>query len=199
VSVATRGDEVLAAAHRCRPALIVLDLKLPGMTGLDVARALRRESQVPIIMVTARVEEEDRLRGLEVGADDYLTKPFSPRELVARARAVLRRAAGPAPAGDVVRLLDVTIDLPRMTVARGGKAVDLTPTEFQLLAGMARKPGRVFTRAQLLYIVQGDAGEAFDRAIDAHVKNIRRKLEPDPRSPRYLLTVYGVGYKCVET
>jgi two-component system, OmpR family, alkaline phosphatase synthesis response regulator PhoP len=149
-------------------------------------------------MVTARVEESDRLRGLEIGADDYLTKPFSPRELVARVRAVLRRSAAPADARERIDLGDLAIDVPRMTVSRAGQPVDLTATEFQLLAALARQPGRVFTRAQLLDVVQGDAGEAFDRAIDAHVKNIRRKLEPDPRSPRYLLTVYGVGYKCAD-
>jgi two-component system alkaline phosphatase synthesis response regulator PhoP len=167
------------------------------MNGIDVARSLRRTSQVPIIMVTARVEESDRLRGLEVGADDYITKPFSPRELVARVRAVLRRA-NPAPPPDVIRIADLVIDVPRMAVSRHGGAVDLTTTEFQLLSALARQPGRVFTRAQLLDAIQGDDGEAFDRAIDAHVKNIRRKLEPDPRSPRYLLTVYGVGYKCLD-
>ena len=175
----------------------MLDLKLPQTGGLDVARSLRRTSQVPIIMVTARVEESDRLRGLEVGADDYITKPFSPRELVARVRAVLRRAT-PEPPSDVIRIADLVIDVPRMTVTRAGNAIDLTVTEFQLLSAMARQPGRVFSRAQLLDAVQGDDGEAFDRAIDAHVKNIRRKLEPEPRSPRYLLTVYGVGYKCLD-
>jgi DNA-binding response OmpR family regulator len=168
------------------------------MDGLDVARALRHDSEVPIIMVTARVEESDRLRGLEIGADDYLTKPFSPRELVARVRAVLRRTAVGHDVRDRIRLGDLSIDLPRMTVTRGRQPVDVTATEFQILAAMARQPGRVFTRAQLLDAVQADGGEAFDRAIDAHIKNIRRKLEPDPRSPRYLLTVYGVGYKCAD-
>jgi two-component system, OmpR family, alkaline phosphatase synthesis response regulator PhoP len=165
------------------------------MDGIDVARALRRGSQVPIIMVTARVEEADRLRGLEVGADDYLTKPFSPRELVARVRAVLRRSVGNSPS-DRIQLGDLVIDVPGMTVTRSGHPVDLTTTEFQVLSVMAQRPGRVFTRGQLLDAVQGESVEATDRAIDAHVKNIRRKLEPDPRAPRYLLTVYGVGYKC---
>jgi two-component system alkaline phosphatase synthesis response regulator PhoP len=168
------------------------------MDGLDVARALRRRSDVPIIMVTARVEESDRLRGLEIGADDYLTKPFSPRELVARVRAVLRRAAAGHDTRERIQLADLSIDLPRMTVMRSRHPVELTATEFQILAAMARQPGRVFTRAQLLDAVQADGGEVFDRAIDAHVKNIRRKLEPDPRAPRYLLTVYGVGYKCAD-
>ena len=167
------------------------------MNGIDVARSLRRTSQVPIIMVTARVEEADRLRGLDVGADDYLTKPFSPRELVARVKAVLRRSM-PAPPADVIRVADLVIDQPRMSVTRSGHSIDLTTTEFQLLSAMARQPGRVFTRAQLLDAVLSDDGEAFDRAIDAHIKNIRRKLETDPRAPRYLLTVYGVGYKCLD-
>ncbi|HTM04617.1 MAG TPA: response regulator transcription factor [Vicinamibacterales bacterium] len=198
VALATTGEQALDLARDRRPALVVLDLRLPRMDGLDVARALRHDSEVPIIMVTARVEESDRLRGLEIGADDYLTKPFSPRELVARVRAVLRRTAVGHDVRDRIRLGDLSIDLPRMTVTRGRQPVDVTATEFQILAAMARQPGRVFTRAQLLDAVQADGGEAFDRAIDAHIKNIRRKLEPDPRSPRYLLTVYGVGYKCAD-
>jgi DNA-binding response OmpR family regulator len=199
VVTAGSGEAGLALARERGPDLVVLDLKLPGMSGIEVATVLRRESSVPIIMLTARVEESDRLLGLEVGADDYVTKPFSPRELVARVRAVLRRTAAP-PATDVLRVLDLSLDVPRMAVERGATPVDLTTTEFQLLATLARRPGRVFTRAQLLDAVRGaDAdGDAFDRAIDAHVKNIRRKIELDPRQPRYLLTVYGVGYKCAE-
>jgi two-component system alkaline phosphatase synthesis response regulator PhoP len=191
------GEEALAVSRRRAVDLVVLDLKLPRMDGIDVARTLRRESPVPIIMVTARVEEDDRLLGLEVGADDYITKPFSPRELVARVRAVLRRAAAP-PAGPVIRLADLTLDLERMTVSRGADRIELTASEFQLLAALAREPGRVFTRGQLLDAVHGEDVEPFDRAIDAHVKNLRRKIEPDPRSPRYILTVYGVGYKCAD-
>jgi two-component system, OmpR family, alkaline phosphatase synthesis response regulator PhoP len=199
VVVSASGEQALTLARREQPALIVLDLRLPDMNGIDVARTLRRASDVPIIMVTARVEEADRLRGLEVGADDYLTKPFSPRELVARVRAVLRRSVGSRTPADLIRVGDLVIDVPRMTVSRSGTTVDLTTTEFQLLSAMAQRPGRVFTRSQLLEAVQGDGGESFDRAIDAHVKNIRRKLEPDPRAPRYVLTVYGVGYKCCDT
>ena len=198
VLITPTGEEALAIA-RARPiALIVLDLRLPGIGGIDVARALRRESDVPIIMLTARVEESDRLLGLEAGADDYVTKPFSPRELVARVKAVLRRSAS---AADVGRLTigDVVLDMPRMTATRGGAAIDLTPTEFQLLAAMARHPGRVFTRSQLLDAVRGEEVDSFDRAIDAHVKNVRRKIEADPRRPRYVLTVYGVGYKCTDS
>jgi len=197
VVTAPDGAAALARWRERRPDLVVLDLKLPRLDGIEVARTLRRESDVPIIMVTARVEESDRLLGLDVGADDYMTKPFSPRELVARVRAVLRRSSRPAENPELT-IGDLTLDVPRMIAARDGASVDLTATEFQLLATMARHPGRVFTRAQLLDAVHGDAGDAFDRAIDAHVKNIRRKIEPDPRTPRYLLTVYGVGYKCAD-
>jgi DNA-binding response OmpR family regulator len=199
VITASDGPHALEVARARQPDLVVLDLGLPGIDGLDVARTLRRESTVPIIMLTARVEESDRLLGLELGADDYVTKPFSPRELVARVRAVLRRADSAAAIGDVVRLADLTIDLPRMKVARNRATVELTPTEFQLLATLARQPGRVFTRAQLLDAVRGIEVESFDRAIDTHIKNIRRKLEPDPRNPRYVLTVYGIGYKATES
>jgi two-component system alkaline phosphatase synthesis response regulator PhoP len=191
------GEQALAIV-RSRPlALIVLDLRLPGLGGIDVARAIRRSSTVPIIMVTARVEEEDRLIGLEAGADDYITKPFSPRELVARVRAVLRRSALPADR-DVLRAGDLTLDVPRLAAARNGQPIELTPTEFHLLAALARHPGRVFTRGQLLDAIRGDAVEPFDRAIDAHVKNLRRKIEIDPRRPAIVLTVYGVGYKCAD-
>jgi two-component system alkaline phosphatase synthesis response regulator PhoP len=198
VLTVANGEEALAIA-RSRPlALIVLDLRLPGLGGIDVARAIRRDSAVPIIMVTARVEEDDRLRGLEAGADDYITKPFSPRELVARVRAVLRRSELPAER-QVLRAGDVTLDVPRLAAARDGQSIDLTATEFHLLAALARQPGRVFTRGQLLDAIRGDALEAFDRAIDAHVKNLRRKIERDPHSPSIILTVYGVGYKCADS
>jgi two-component system alkaline phosphatase synthesis response regulator PhoP len=200
-SVITAGDgsEALALAGARHPDLVILDLGLPGIDGVDVARTLRRQSNIPIIMLTARVEESDRLLGLELGADDYVTKPFSPRELVARVRAVLRRAGASAANSDLVRLADLTIDVPRMIVGRNGTTIDLTPTEFQLLAALARQPGRVYTRAQLLDAVRGIEVESFERAIDTHIKNIRRKIEPDPRRPRYVLTVYGIGYKGAET
>ncbi|HET8772148.1 MAG TPA: response regulator [Thermoanaerobaculia bacterium] len=189
--VLTAGDGVRAldSVRGRRPDLIVLDLGLPRLDGIDVAKRVRAESDVPIIMLTARVEEDDRLRGLEVGADDYVTKPFSPRELVARVQAVLRRAS-PDP-GDAFRARDLAIDAAKRTVTRGGDPIDLTPTEFQLLATLARHPGRVFTRVQLLDAVRGSASEAFDRAIDAHVKNIRRKLGETP----YIVSVYGIGYR----
>jgi DNA-binding response OmpR family regulator len=196
VTAAGDGQMALTMYRHTKPALVVLDLGLPGIDGLDVARTLRRESDVPIIMLTARVDEADRLIGLELGADDYVSKPFSPRELVARVRAVLRRAGGereqappPIVAGDV------RIDLERRHVTVGGQTVDLTPTEFDLLAVMARHPGRVFTRLELLDRVQGYAFEGYERTVDAHVKNLRQKIEPDPKQPRYLLTVYGVGYR----
>ena len=192
---ASDGSEALTRARTDHPELIVLDLGLPKLDGLDVARALRRDSNVPIVILSGRSDESDKLVGLELGADDYVTKPFSPKELVARVRAVLRRVERPAPATDVIRASDVTLDLPRMRVRAGDRDVDLTPTEFQLLAALAREPGRVFTRSQLLDAVHGVAFESYERAIDAHVKNIRRKLEPDPREPHYLQTVHGVGYR----
>ena len=191
------GEDALVLAASRRPDLVVLDLGLPQMDGFDVAKRLRAETSVPIIMLTARVEESDRMHGFDVGADDYVTKPFSPRELVARVQAVLRRTTA-RPDARVLKLGELTLDVPRMTAARAGHSLDLTATEFQLLATLARHPGRVFTRSQLLDAVRGEDSEGFDRAIDVHVKNIRRKIEADPHRPRYLLTVYGVGYKCSE-
>ena len=199
VLVASDGPSALRSARTGQPDLVVLDLGLPGLDGLDVARALRRGGEVPIIMLTARTEESDKLVGLELGADDYLTKPFSPKELVARVRAVLRRAEGLRSPSDVIRVgSEVELDVPRMEARFGGRRIDLTKTEFQLLATMARQPGRVFTRAQLLDAVRGVAFESYERAIDAHIKNIRKKVETDPRTPRYLLTVFGVGYRFAE-
>jgi two-component system alkaline phosphatase synthesis response regulator PhoP len=198
VVVASTGPQALALARSQHPALIVLDLKLPDLDGLEVARALRRESDVPIIMLTARVEESDRLAGLEIGADDYVTKPFSPRELVARVKAVLRRVSNQPAPGEPLLVADLTIDQARLTVRRGTTPIEVTATEFQVVATLARQPGRVFTRAQLLDAVRGLEVDSFERAIDTHVKNIRRKLERDPRNPRYILTVYGVGYKFLE-
>jgi DNA-binding response OmpR family regulator len=190
------GDAALASARRSRPDLVVLDLGLPGRDGLDVARVLRRTSSVPIVMLTARGDEIDRVVGLELGADDYVVKPFSPKELVARVRAVLRRTqAAQAGGPEVLRVADVEVDLPRMRVSVAGRPVELTPTEFQLLWALMREPGRVFTRGQLLDAVHGVAFESYERAIDAHVKNLRKKLEPTPGRPRYLLTVHGVGYR----
>jgi len=199
--VVTAGDGQMALTvyRHESPALVILDLGLPGVDGLDVARTIRRDADVPIIMLTARVDEADKLIGLELGADDYVTKPFSPRELVARVRAVLRRAGGEreAPQPPIVAG-DVTIDLERRRVSVSGQVVELTATEFDLLVVLARHPGRVFTRLELLDRVQGYAFEGYERTVDAHVKNIRQKIEPDPKQPRYLLTVYGVGYRFAE-
>jgi len=195
VTTVGSGADALSIARTKRPDLIVLDLGLPHMDGLDVTRTLRQRSNVPIIMLTARVDESDKLIGLELGADDYVTKPFSPKELVARVRAVFRRIDAAPERGDIVRAGEVTLDKRRMQASVGTQSIDLTSTEFELLATLASQPGRVFTRAQLLDAIRGVEAESFDRAIDAHVKNVRRKLEPDPRNPRYVLTVHGVGYK----
>jgi two-component system alkaline phosphatase synthesis response regulator PhoP len=197
VSIARDGPEGLMRARTEHPDLVVLDLGLPGLDGLDVTRALRRDSQVPIIMLTARDDETDKVIGLELGADDYVTKPFSPRELVARVRAVLRRRQ-PAETSDLLVVGDLLVDPVRMRVSVEGRAAELTATEFTLLAEMARQPGRVFTRSQLLDAIHGVAFESYERAIDAHVKNVRRKIEADPHAPRRLLTVYGVGYRLAD-
>ena len=195
VLTAVDGAAALRTARSHRPDLVVLDLGLPGLDGLDVARSLRRDGQVPIIMLTARADESDKLVGLELGADDYVTKPFSPKELVARVRAVLRRAEALREPADVVTVGDVVLDSGRIEVRVRGRQVEVTPTEFQLLVTLARQPGRVFTRAQLLNAIHGVAFEAYERAVDAHIKNLRKKIEPDPRNPRYLLTTFGVGYR----
>jgi DNA-binding response OmpR family regulator len=195
VIVVGDGGSAVASVRSAKPDLLVLDLGLPGRDGLDVAREIRRWSDTPIVMLTARGDETDRIVGLEIGADDYVVKPFSPKELVARVRAVLRRSRTAARGNEVVRAGDVEIDTAKMRVSVGGTQVDLTPTEFQLLATLAREPGRVFTRSQLLDAVHGVAIESYERAIDAHVKNIRRKIEPQPGSPRYVVTVHGVGYR----
>ena len=198
VAVVGDGSSALAAVRGNRPDLVVLDLGLPGIDGLDVARELRRTSTTPIVMLTARGEETDRIVGLELGADDYLVKPFSPKELVARVRAVLRRTSGVAAGAEVLRADDVEVDLSKMRATIGGRPVDLTPTEFQLLATLVREPGRVFTRGQLLDALHGVTVDSYERAIDAHVKNLRRKIEPEAGRPRYVLTVHGVGYRFVD-
>lgn len=194
---AADGQTALTAFHSEKPHLVVLDLMLPQIDGWEVARQIRAAGTTPIIMLTARGDEVDRLLGLGLGADDYIVKPFSPREVVARVRAVLRRTAGET-ASEVLAVGDLTIDIARMEVHRGGAAVTLTPTEFRLLAAMARAPGRVFTRLQLIDLAQGHAFEGYERTIDAHIKNLRQKLEPDPHRPRYVLTVHGAGYRLAE-
>jgi two-component system alkaline phosphatase synthesis response regulator PhoP len=202
VVTANDGQMALTQARHERPDLVVLDLMLPGgLDGLDVCRRLRQDpglADVPIIMLTARIEETDRLIGLELGADDYVTKPFSPRELVARVRAVLRRARDHGPPPGIIHAGELAVDLIKRSVAVGGQPLSLTPTEFDLLAVMARHPGRPFSRAQLMDLVYDVAYTGYDRAIDSHIKNLRGKIEPDPRQPRYILTVYGVGYKFCE-
>lgn len=198
VVVATDGEAALREVRAAKPDLVVLDLGLPGRDGLDVIRQLRRSSNVPVVILTARGDESDRILGLEMGTDDYIVKPFSPRELVARVRAVLRRTEIAREPAEVVRVGDVEIEVSRLQARVGGRAVDLTAVEIQLLAHMAREPGRVFTRAQLLDVLHGVAFESFERAIDSHIKNIRRKIEPDPARPRYIQTVYGVGYRFSE-
>ena len=195
VIVVGDGGSAVASVRSSKPDLLVLDLGLPGRDGLDVAREIRRWSNTPIVMLTARGDETDRIVGLELGADDYVVKPFSPKELVARVRAVLRRMRTAERGEEVLRAGDVEVDTGKMRVSVAGTQVELTPTEFQLLATLVREPGRVFTRSQLLDAVHGVAIESYERAIDAHVKNIRRKIEPAPREPRYLLTVHGVGYR----
>ena len=195
VVAAGDGKDALETARRDRPDLVVLDLGLPGMDGLDVCRALRKDSTVPIIMLTARVEETDRLIGLELGADDYITKPFSPRELVARVRAIFRRVHSSAETSSLIRAGGLEIYLDGHDVTLDGRAVRLTPIEFNVLATLAGRPGQTFTRAQLLDRLHAVDYEGFDRSIDSHVKNLRRKIEPTPSKPHYVLTVYGVGYK----
>jgi two-component system alkaline phosphatase synthesis response regulator PhoP len=190
--ILTAGDGLqgLAMARSQKPDLIVLDLMLPGMDGLDLCRTLQHESSVPIIMLTARIEETDKLIGLALGADDYITKPFSPRELVARVRTVLKRASGD-PTSEVIRAGDLTLDRSRYQVELPDRTVVLTMTEFELLATMMSQPGRIFTRGQLLNAVRGVSFESYERAIDSHIRNLRRKLEPG----EYIITVHGIGYK----
>jgi two-component system, OmpR family, alkaline phosphatase synthesis response regulator PhoP len=189
------GEAALASARGQKPDLVVLDLGLPGMDGLDVARELRRSSAVPIVMLTARGEESDRIVGLELGADDYLVKPFSPKELVARVRAVLRRTNGSMVRQEVLHAAGVELDVPKFRAAVDGRAVELTPTEFELLATLMREPGRVLTRGQLLDALHGISLDTYERAIDAHIKNLRKKIEAEPARPQRILTVHGVGYR----
>ena len=198
VITAADGTRGLSLARNEKPDLVVLDLMMPGMDGLDVCRQLRREGTMPIVMLTARVEESDKLIGLELGADDYITKPFSPRELVARVRTVLRRAEGSSSPAEVIRAADLTLDRNRYVVTLPTGEVSLTPTEFEILSALASQPGRIFSRGQLLMAARGVAFESYERAIDSHIRNLRRKIEPDDREPRYIVTVHGVGYKFAE-
>jgi DNA-binding response OmpR family regulator len=197
------GREGLALAQALQPRLIVLDLMLPDLSGEQVCAELRRDSDVPIVMLTAKSTEDDRIRGLDRGADDYLVKPFSPRELVARVRALLRRSGGDMrPAGDPALRFDggrLLLDPERHQAVVDGQSIELTPSEFKLLLALARSPGRVFSRFELINRVQGHDYDGYERTIDAHVKNLRRKIEPDAARPRYVQTVHGVGYRLAET
>jgi DNA-binding response OmpR family regulator len=196
VFLSVRGDEGLTLWEQSKPDLLIIDLNLPGVDGLEVTRTIRKKSDVPIIMLTARVEEMDRLIGLELGADDYISKPFSPREVVARVKAVLRRSSRSA-SEDNKRLEfdDLVIDIEGHRVTRGEQILELTPTEFSILVTLASQPGRVFSRLQLLEQSQGTAYEGYERTIDAHVKNLRSKVESDPHNPQCIETVFGVGYR----
>ncbi|HAL30435.1 MAG TPA: DNA-binding response regulator [Coriobacteriia bacterium] len=195
VRTASDGPSAVAEVERAVPDIALLDVMLPGIDGIELTKRFQKEHDLPVILVTARSDEVDRLIGLEVGADDYVSKPFSPREVVARVKAVLRRAEGSRSAGEALRIGALIIDPGRRSVSVDGVVADLTRTEFDILAAMAAHPGRVYTRLQLLEIATGDTFEGYERTIDAHVKNIRRKLGDDPRRPRYVHTVFGVGYK----
>ncbi|HEY6016968.1 MAG TPA: response regulator transcription factor [Gaiellaceae bacterium] len=198
VFVAGTGSDGIALAERLKPGLIVLDLMLPDIAGEEICREIRTRSDVPILMLTAKAAEDERVNGLALGADDYLTKPFSPRELVARVRAILRRAhAAETPLVEVLSFDGgaLEVDTVQHEVRRDGQPVDLTPNEYKLLVTLARYPGRVYSRFELVEHVQGFGYAGYERTIDAHVKNLRRKIEPDPRSPRFVETVYGVGYR----
>lgn len=198
VVTAYDGRAALEHFRRERPDLVILDLMMPELDGLEVCRRIRRESAVPIIMLTARVEETDTLIGLELGADDYIAKPFRAREVVARARALLRRASGAFGSPATLRGAGIVLDLDRRMVEAHGRPVELTPTEFALLEALMRNAGRPLTRAQLLDAAQGSAFEGYERTIDAHIKNLRRKVERDSACPAAILTVFGVGYKFAE-
>jgi len=200
VLTSKNGHQALELAERERPALVLLDLMLPDLDGLAVCRELRAGLDVAIVMVTARTEEADKLLGLELGADDYITKPFSPREVVARVKAVLRRVNSKEAAEEDEKLVldDLIVDLTSHQVKLRGREINLTPTEFKILEAMVRHPGRVFTRGQLLELVQDYAYEGYERTMDTHIKNLRKKIEPDPKNPRYLQTVFGVGYRLVK-
>jgi DNA-binding response OmpR family regulator len=195
VVTASNGKEALAVAHREKPDLIILDIMMPEMNGYDFMRQHRTERDTPIILLTARVDDEERVIGLELGADDYVTKPFRPRELMARVRAVLRRTGNHETISEIVRALDITLDRAQRTVQVGKNFVDLTPSEFDLLAALMSAPGRVYSRLDLLDILQGVRYEGYERTIDTHIKNLRSKIEKDPKSPLYVETVYGVGYR----
>jgi two-component system, OmpR family, alkaline phosphatase synthesis response regulator PhoP len=189
------GRVALEVFNRENPTFVILDLNLPGMDGLEVCREIRRNSTVPIMMLTARVEEVDKLIGLELGADDYMVKPFSPREVVARIKTIMKRVNAGTVKGEIIQAGNLTIDLGQHTVNLANRLIELTPTEFQILVTLASNPKRVFSRLQIMEHAQGDAFEGYERTIDAHIKNLRLKLEPDSKNPVYIQTVFGLGYK----
>jgi DNA-binding response OmpR family regulator len=195
VMVAYDGKAAIDTAGSQKPDLIILDLMLPEISGLDVCRTIRQISRVPIIMLTARDDVADKIVGLELGADDYITKPFNPNELVSRIRAVLRRTQGTAETGVEIRVADLVIDIDKRTVRRGDTRIELTSTEFDLLKTLAENQGRVFSRMQLLNSLQGDAYEGYERTIDSHVKNLRKKIESNEGKTKYITTIHGIGYK----
>lgn len=198
VYIAYNGNEAMRTFEKCEPSLIILDLMMPGISGEDLCRMIRKKSSVPIIMLTAKVEEDDLVMGLNIGADDYVTKPFSPRELVGRVRAVLRRYIGKEGlVADNVSFNggDLNIDYIKYEVKKGRNLVSLTPNEYKILAALSKNPGRVYTRLDLVDIALGFDYEGFDRTIDTHIKNLRQKIEDNPKIPGYILTVYGIGYK----
>lgn len=195
VLTAADGRQALFIAREQKPDLILLDLMMPEMGGYEFMRVYGREAETPVIVLTAKVEENDKVLGLELGADDYVTKPFSMRELAARVRAVLRRAGKSTPQAELLRAADVTLDRESRLVMVGQRSVDLTPSEFDLLATLMASPGRAYSRMDLLELLQGNAFEGYERTIDVHVRNLRAKIEPDPSDPRYVETVYGVGYR----
>ena len=196
VVTAYDGKEALTVARREKPDLVVLDLMMPEMDGYGFMRAHRAEQSTPIILLTARVDDDEKVIGLELGADDYITKPFRPRELVARVRAVLRRGAPAAEsAAKVLQAADISLERDTRLVKVRDEFIDLTPSEFDILAALMSTPGRVYSRLDLLDIIQGVRYEGYERTIDTHIKNLRAKLEEDPRNPRYIETVYGVGYR----
>jgi DNA-binding response OmpR family regulator len=195
VVTAKDGREALFVSRQEKPDLIVLDVMMPEMDGYAFMRQHHKERETPIILLTARIEETDKVLGLELGADDYVTKPFSPRELTARVRAVLRRTEKATGQPDVLRVGDLVLDRGGRFVKAHDQLIDLTPSEFDLLLSLMAEPGRAFTRLELLERLSGTAFEGYERTIDVHVKNLRSKIEPDPRSPRYIETVYGIGYR----
>jgi len=198
ITVAYDGETALKKAQRESPSMVVLDLMLPGISGWDVCRILREKSDIPIIMLTARDEVTDKIVGLELGADDYVTKPFDPKELNSRVKAVLRRTGNKKAPKSVIQIGDLSIDVETHHVQRGNKTVELTATEFELLKVLAENPGRVYSRMQLLDSIQDDSYEGYERTIDSHIKNLLKKIEPDPSCPKYIVTVYGVGYRLLE-